>query len=152
MPKIKPQNLMNAALLSCAMALPAMAWAEDDEPVTADLFACATQTLVECPSSGDCQTVAHADSNAPAIIYVYMADGYIAGREPGGSVRVSKIIEARPVGDELILQGNDLEEGGRLGAAGWTMTIDRESGRMSMSVSADQVVFAIFGVCEAPPT
>jgi hypothetical protein len=131
--------------------LPSMAGADDDIPVAADLLACVTQTLIECPSSGICAETTHEATNAPAIIYVYLKENYITGREPSGLVRISEIGDARPVGDQLILQGNDLDEAGQLGAAGWTMAIDRDSGRMSMSVSADKVIFAIFGVCEAPP-
>jgi hypothetical protein len=65
-------------------------------------------------------------------------------------MRISKIESTHPVGEMLILQGNDLDEEGHLGAAGWTMAIDRASGRLSMSVSADKVVFALHGICEAP--
>jgi hypothetical protein len=143
---------LSAVLMCLGAGLPTVVGAQEEEPVAADLFACATQTLIECPSTGSCAPTTHDATNAPAIIYVYMSDGYIAGREPSGLVRVSKINDARPVGDMLILQGNDLDEEGHLGAAGWTMAIDRDSGHMSLSVSADGVVFAIFGVCEAPPS
>ena len=138
-------------LLSIGMLSPALASADDDVPDNADFFACATQTIVECSVSGTCEQTTHEAANAPALIYVYLAENYITGREPSGLVRVSEIEMAKPVGDQLILQGNDLDEAGQLGAAGWTMTIDRESGRMSRSISADTVVFAVFGVCEAPP-
>lgn len=145
------RKLLPLFLLSVSMLLPTLASADDDVPDAADLFACATQTLIECSAAGTCEETTHETANAPALIYVYLAENYITGREPSGLVRVSEIREAKSVGDQLILQGNDLDEEGRLGAAGWTMTIDRESGRMNMSVSADTVVFAIFGVCEAPP-
>jgi hypothetical protein len=140
-----------AAVLSAGILSPTLIAAEDDVPVAADLFACATQRLIECSPSGTCAETTHEATNAPNIIYVYLAEKYITGREPSGLVRISEIRDAKPVGDQLILQGNDLDEEGHLGAAGWTMAIDRESGRLSMSVSADGVVFAIFGVCEAPP-
>jgi hypothetical protein len=141
----------HVALLAAGMLLPTIVAADDDVPVAADLFTCATQKLVECPSAGTCAQTTHEATNAPAIIYVYLAEKYITGREPSGLVRISEISDARYVGEQLILQGNDLDEEGHLGAAGWTMAIDRDSGRLSMSVSADGVVFAIFGVCEAPP-
>jgi len=148
---IRSGHILPAVVISFGLLAPTVAPA-DDVPETANLFACAIQALVECPAGGTCAPTTHEASNAPALIYVYMSEGVITGREPSGALRVSKINDSRPVGDMLILQGNDLDEEGHLGAAGWTMAIDRESGRLSMSVSADQVVFAAFGVCEAPPS
>jgi len=132
MNKIK---LMGSALL-CFILIPLSIAAAQFDGSTPLL--CAVIQVVECASGGECYPVQPEIANIPRFLKINFKNKTIAATEENGRKEVTRIKNFEHTNGKMVLQGS---ENGR----GWTMVISEETGKVSASVSDDQVGFVIFG-------
>jgi hypothetical protein len=99
---------------------------------------CAVIQVVECGAGGDCYPVQPEIANIPRFLKINFENKTIAGTEENGKKEVTKIKNFERTNGNMVLQGS---ENGR----GWTMVISEQTGKVSATVSDDQVGFIIFG-------
>jgi hypothetical protein len=101
---------------------------------------CAVIKAVECDVERGCQEASVEDMNLPRFIKVDLDKNKISGKKEDGSKRETNIKVIEQVDNKLIMQGS---EQGR----GWSIVIGKDTGKMSATVSADEVGFVVFGAC-----
>jgi hypothetical protein len=99
---------------------------------------CAVIQIVECEAGGDCYPVQPEVANIPRFLKINFKKKTISATEETGRKGVTQIKNIDHVNGNMILQGS---ENGR----GWTMVISEDTGKMSATVSDDQVGFVVFG-------
>ena len=113
-------------------------------PITAGQFdgsvplLCAVIQVVECAGGGECYPVQPEVANIPRFLKINFKKKTISATEDSGRKEVTKIKNIEHANGKVVLQGS---ENGR----GWTMVISEETGKMSATVSDDQVGFVVFG-------
>jgi hypothetical protein len=104
-------------------------------------FLCAAITILECGDTGECQRRTPESVNLPPLIKIDAEKKWLSSANQNG---VSSPIERVEHFDgHLLLQGG---ENGR----GWSAVVTEETGKLSASVTAPMVSFAIFGACTVP--
>lgn len=111
---------------------------------------CSSKDVLECTYGEGCSDVPAREINSAEFWRIDFDKkeirGVILGRP---SSRVSKIKRQDVVDGKLILQGvEDGHEEDRDGL-GWTVAITQHSARMTITASADEAAFIIFGSCTA---
>jgi len=94
---------------------------------------CALQTVAECDRENECYPVTLDMVNLPDFFHVDFAArqiGAAGARRVGHTTPVERV---ENLGGRLLLQGGDLSEGNPNGGIGWSIIVDEESGRMSLS-------------------
>ena len=99
---------------------------------------CAVIKVVECGAGGECYPVQPEVANIPRFLKINFKKKTISATEDSGRKGVTQIKNIEHANGKTILQGS---ENGR----GWTMVISEETGKMSATVSDDQVGFVVFG-------
>lgn len=99
---------------------------------------CAVIQVIECGAGGDCYPVQPEIANIPRFLKINFKKKTISGTEENGRKEVTEIKNFERTNGKMVLQGS---ENGR----GWTMVISEETGKVSATVSDDQVGFIIFG-------
>lgn len=99
---------------------------------------CAVIQVVECGAGGECYPVQPEVANIPRFLKINFKKKTISATEDSGRKEVTKIKNIEHANGKVVLQGS---ENGR----GWTMVISEETGKMSATVSDDQVGFVVFG-------
>ncbi|WP_426417772.1 hypothetical protein [Aestuariirhabdus sp. LZHN29] len=103
---------------------------------------CATQAVNECVMGQGCASVAPSLVNIPDFFIVDGAGKTIQGAERKTPIERSEILDGK-----LILQGaEDGVETVRDGL-GWTMVIEQDSGKMSLTGAGDGFAIVLFGAC-----
>jgi hypothetical protein len=102
---------------------------------------CTFQSAAACDGEAQCGTVASADIDLPDSISVDFKGKRL--RSPDGQ-RTSPIDATAVTDAALIAQGN---QNGR----GWSMAIDRASGRMVGTIAEPDGVFVVTGTCANAP-
>ncbi len=100
---------------------------------------CAVIQIVECDAGEDCYSVQPEEAGIPRFLKIDFKTKTISATEDSGIKDTTSIENIKHVNGKIILQG---AENGR----GWTIVISKESGKMSATVSDDQVSFVVFGV------
>ena len=121
-------------LIALCLALPVCVAAAQDGALL-----CVPIEEVECGHTGDCQSNVYESMNIPQFIKVDLTDKRLSGTWRGNA-EVTTIKHVTHVDGRTILQGT---ERGR----GWSMVIAAESGKMTLTVSDNDVAFLAFGVC-----
>ena len=137
---MKKIKLMGLALL-CLIVTPLSIAAAQFDGSTPLL--CAVIQVVECGAGGDCYPVQPEIANIPRFLKINFKNKTISTTEESGRKDTSRIKNIERAKGNLILQGS---ENGR----GWTMVISEETGKMSATVSDDQVGFVVFGASTTP--
>jgi hypothetical protein len=147
----KIRNLMNIStkVMSVAMLLcftlfaPGNASAKDKIDGSANLI-CAAFDVSACLVGGKCARGEARSFDMPEFMNVDFKKKVIHATYDVGSDKTasSAIKNSEVSGNQLILQGVENNHG-------WTMAINKESGRMSIAVVGDEVNYSIFGACKA---
>lgn len=103
---------------------------------------CAAPDAVACTSSPGCLEGRAKSFDLPELVIVDMEKKVIRASEQSGIEEVSPIKNSEESGNHLIIQG---VENGR----GWGISVDRENGAMTATVSGDGISFILFGTCTA---
>jgi hypothetical protein len=105
-------------------------------------MACAAVSVVACGDRHVCYHGLAKQFDLPEVLIVDMSAKQVRGSAESGLKQDSPIRHAESTGSQLVLQG--VENG-----HGWSMAIDRSSGRMATVLSGELVSYMIFGTCTA---
>ena len=100
---------------------------------------CAVIQVFECGVEGDCYPVTAEVANIPHFLNINFKKKIITATEESGREDMTKIKNFERFNGKIVLQGS---ENGR----GWTIVISEETGKLSATVSDEQVGFVVFGV------
>ena len=103
---------------------------------------CAAMDVVGCASGQSCIEGQARDFELPQFIFVDFANQLVRGTEEGGQQEVSPIRQLDVTENQVILQGVENHRG-------WSVAIDRQTGRMTLTSAGGDVGFMIFGACTA---
>jgi hypothetical protein len=101
---------------------------------------CALIEVMDCAPGADCQRGAPESVNLPQFVKLNFSEQTLSTTEAAQKQEATPIKHLEPFDSRLILQG---VEGGRA----WSLIIAKDTGKMSATVSDDQVGFVIFGAC-----
>lgn len=108
---------------------------------------CANQTVNECLPSQRCRMVAPQSVNLPNFFNVDAGNKVLTGKHDGGIDASTPVERSEHLDGKLILQGGDDGIEGVADGTGWTMVIDENTGKMSMTASGNGYVVVAFGAC-----
>jgi len=121
-------------LLSIPLSISAKEITEKDQLI------CAVTETALCRANEKCIEGSVEVVDLPALLRLDLEKKTIASTRLSGEQRTSTINAVNKSEHNLILQG--VQEG-----SGWSMTIDRKNGQMSVSSSLDSEGYIAFGVC-----
>ncbi|MDJ0941948.1 MAG: hypothetical protein QNJ30_00665 [Kiloniellales bacterium] len=101
---------------------------------------CASVDSLSCAPGEACQAATTEALNIPQFFRIHFAEKVVKAERPDGEERTSEIRSIDELENELILQGTQ-------GGLGWSLTIARATGKMSLSAVGDEVAFVVFGAC-----
>jgi hypothetical protein len=101
---------------------------------------CALIEVMDCAPGADCQRGAPESVNLPQFVKLNFTEKMLSTTEAAQKKEATPIKNIEPFDSRLILQG---AESGRA----WSLIIAKDTGKMSATVSDDQVGFVIFGAC-----
>ena len=131
-------KLLRLVSVVALVLVPGLAWAEaldGSKPLI-----CASVDGHSCAPGEDCAAASTEALNIPQFLRINFAEKAVTAERPDGEERTSEIQRMEELENELILQGNQ-------GGLGWSLTITRATGKMSLSAVGDQVAFVVFGAC-----
>jgi len=99
---------------------------------------CAPAHTFDCAAGEDCATSLPEEIGAPAFMRIDVANRAVIGPK-----RTSPILFVDKSETQLLLQGTEL-------GYGWTIALDRETGKMTATLANREGVFVLFGACTAP--
>ncbi len=99
---------------------------------------CAPIQGIECGVGDDCHRGTADSVNIPQFLKIDFEEKIIMAADESEKKAIIKSLEH--VGGKMIMQGM---QNGR----GWTLVISEESGKMSATISDEQVGFVLFGAC-----
>ena len=137
---MKKIKLMGLALL-CIIVTPFSIAAADFDGSKPLL--CATIETFECGSGIECQRGTSQSINLPQFLKIDFKDKKISGTRESGEVLTTEIENMERGDGKLVLQGTQNNKG-------WSMLINEATGKMTITVSDDQVGFVVFGACTTP--
>jgi hypothetical protein len=108
---------------------------------------CANQLVNECLPAQSCRMVAPQSVNLPNFFNVDTGNKVLTGKHDGGIDASTPVERLEHLDGKLILQGADNGIEGVPDGNGWTMVIDENTGKMSMTASGDGFVLVVFGAC-----
>ena len=103
---------------------------------------CAVTNTVSCDSNGDCLKGPANAVNLPVFMNFHPEKKVVGSAKGGGERRTSKITIVSNIGDVMVLLGDE-------GERGWSVTINKSSGSLTGTISADGEGYLIFGSCLA---
>jgi hypothetical protein len=99
---------------------------------------CAPAQTFDCAAGEDCARSLPEEIGAPAFMRIDVANRAVIGPK-----RTSPILFVDKSETQLLLQGTEL-------GYGWTIALDRETGKMTATLANREGVFVLFGACTAP--
>ena len=108
---------------------------------------CANQQVNECLPAQRCRMVAPQSVNLPNFFHVDTGNKMITGKHDGGIDASTPIERLEHMDGKLILQGADNGIEGVPDGNGWTLVIEEDTGKMSITASGDGFVIVAFGAC-----
>ena len=139
MKKITTKGLSAALLAGMMLSASGAAVAKEAYDGTSN-FICATQGVMACVDGVICSKGQARDFDMPDFMMVDFKGKAIRAFYDGDKEATSPIKNMESSGTQLILQGVENNHG-------WSVSEHRDSGRMSTSVSGDEVSFILFGAC-----
>jgi hypothetical protein len=100
---------------------------------------CATIEAIDCAPGEQCERGLPEIVGAPQFMRIDFAK-----KEVVGPKRSSEILLMHKNDEQLTLQGYELD-------MGWTLAIDRNTGRMTVTFAGGESAFLIFGACTPLP-
>jgi len=135
--------LSTVALLGITLFASSSVSAKNEIDGSANLI-CAAFDVMACLDGGRCSRGEARSFEMPEFMNVDFKEKTVHAAYDAESEKTatSPIKNSEISGNQLILQGVENNHG-------WTMAIDRVSGRMSLAVVGHEVSFSIFGACKA---
>jgi len=107
----------------------------------------ATQKGFECTSKYGCEEVSLEDLNLPSFYMINFKNKEITATPESGIEEVSKIERMESYDGMLLIQGAEDGYEGVEDGVGWTVSIQKDSGKAVLSGSMPEAGFIVFGVC-----
>jgi len=104
---------------------------------------CATIETLECGSGIECQWGTAQSINLPQFLKIDFKEKKISGTRENGEMLTTEIENMERSDGKMVLQGTQ-------NSKGWNMLINEATGKMTITVSDDQVGFVVFGACTTP--
>lgn len=127
--------VMSGSLLLAATGVSAQAALDTSKPLV-----CAATQVVECATAGDCARATPQTFNLPVLFWIDATNKVVESARASGDKRVSMISAVSEAEGVTVLQGVD-------GAVGWSATVNRSSGQMTVVSAADGIGYVVFGTC-----
>lgn len=125
-------------LTGCALAFSAAA-----EPVDGSKpLLCATIDTIECVAQADCQYGTSDSLGFPQFLEIDTQGKRITADRPDGTRLDTTITTVSEFDDRLVFQGVE-------NSMGWSVSINRANGRMTVAIAGKQIAFMVFGACTA---
>ena len=124
--------------LAALLTVPGFGWAADFDG--SKPLICASVDALSCAPGQDCAAATAESLNIPQFLRIDFAGKAITAERSDGDQRASEIQNLEQLENELILLGTQ-------GGLGWSLTITRATGKMSLSAVGDRVAFVVFGAC-----
>jgi len=136
-------NRFNTTVLVCiALFASGTANAKDTFDGSSN-FICAAISVIGCLDVATCKKGEARTFDLPEFMTIDFKKKVVHATYDGGTAEVeSPIKNSELSGTQLVLQG--IENG-----HGWSMTIHRENGRMSLAVVGEELSYSMFGACMA---
>ncbi len=105
---------------------------------------CAFTKAFDCDSAQGCETTSPDDIGLPVFFKLDLANNKVtaAGARQAGDKNETTIGTAREADGKLFFQGVERR--------GWSLIIEKETGKMALSASSDDEAIVLFGRCTAP--
>ena len=129
-------NRIISTLLLYALALSASAQGVGDSK----RLLCALTEASECSFRHPCLTGGPHLVNIPSFVKIDLQAKLVTASRDEGDDLSSPIVAATTNGNTLVIQGVENERG-------WNASIDKASGKMTVSVSGSDLGFVVFGAC-----
>ena len=104
---------------------------------------CSVTNVVACAETTRCVQGQARGFDLPQFIAIDFADKQVHSTKESGTEATSPISNQQETRNQLILQG--VENG-----HGWTLSVDRKHGRMTIGTTGEDVSYILFGACIAP--
>ena len=127
--------MMAGSLLLAATGVSAQAALDTSKPLV-----CAATQVVECATTGDCTRATPQTFNLPVLFWIDTTNKVVESARAGGNKRLSIISGVTEAAGATVLQGVDESDG-------WSATINRSSGQMTVVSAADGIGYVVFGTC-----
>ena len=140
--------MMKKTITMLALGLALGTTAAVAEPVTGtEPVLCGIFEVHECVAEDGCEQVRPQDINIRTrFLTVDFRKREIRAK---GTERKTTVDEVREVGNKLVLAGAESGEATGEAGIGYSLTITKDTGRMAMSITGDDVTFTVFGSCTA---
>jgi len=99
---------------------------------------CVPIQAIDCDVEENCVRGSAASENIPQFLRIDFKEKIISAVDKSGKKASIKTLER--IDGKLIIQG--IQKG-----RGWTMVISEQTGKMSATITDDQVGFVVFGAC-----
>jgi hypothetical protein len=129
-----------AALLAFANTAPALD--------TAEPFLCAVAQVNECLDGFGCEKVLPEMVGAPTFIWVDIKKNRIRTNQNSDGARIANKME---LDGRHILQGAEDGNPEVTDGAGWTLSIEDNTGRFAAAIVIEQATLSLFGACTELP-
>jgi hypothetical protein len=126
-----------AAVLSATVAVPS-AFAGDFDG--SKPMICAALKAIACQTDGECKQDTVENLNIPQFFWVDVTAKTVGERDPDNQVRTSAIQSVTQSDAYLVLQGSKE-------SLGWTGTISKSSGRLTLTGSRGASAMVVYGAC-----
>src|SRR5258706_7283474 len=126
-----------AALLSAAIAVPSGVAGDFDgsKPMI-----CAALQAVSCQANAECKQDTVESLNIPQFFWIDVTAKTVGERDPDGQVRSAPIQSVAQSDTFLILQGTKE-------SMGWSATISKNSGKLTVTASKGTSAMIVYGAC-----
>jgi hypothetical protein len=101
---------------------------------------CAAIEILACEPGIRCQEETAETVDLPRFLKISVSDKTVVGSRPSGTAVNAKIELVRHAEQKMFLQGVEK-------TVGWSMAIDEEKGRMTLTISGDENGYVVFGAC-----
>ena len=100
---------------------------------------CATIEAIDCSPGEKCEKGLPEDIGAPQFLRIDFANKKIVGPKRTTEIRMMERND-----EQITLQGYELD-------MGWTLSLDRSTGKMAITLAGSDVAFVVFGACTPLP-
>lgn len=108
---------------------------------------CATTQVFECVDGRGCSSVLPEAVNAPTFFRVDTKKSQLRVFKDAPP---TKIVSQSMVEDRIVLQGAEDGSAERPDGAGWTLSIETDTGRFVATIAVEQASISLFGACTEP--
>lgn len=110
---------------------------------------CSFAKVIECPAGSKCRTVANDSIDAPDFVKFNFRKNEVVSTTAGVESAPDKIDNVQELDNFLVLQAIQGGTGGSRDTLGWSASIDKATGRMTVSGAGENAAFVVFGSCAA---